>query len=360
MERLTLIISNKCNMKCIYCYANGGNYKSAECLMDANLANRIFDHFVNRFGTFRQILFFGGEPLLAIHVIESVCIHVESLFQCNKIPFLPKFSIVTNGTLINKNHKFLSLAKKFNFSITVSLDGPKDINNQTRKMKNGRGSFKKIISGLHGLKQENIPYSIECTYTPLHFKENWLLKDLYFYLLTLMPKNVILIEEMFSDILKEKNIIDFSNKISSQWISLFNHAIQDWKKYGNMRIAGPEKILGAIVFKPVLLLKRFCEGGLESFTVNPEGMVYPCHILNNIEEFCLGWYEDFIYIKSDILPKKKDINECKSCLIKNYCQTCPAKMYRGNGGHGFKPIQSQCNINKAIYLLAQNVLYEIP
>ncbi|MCP3964803.1 MAG: radical SAM protein [Lentisphaerae bacterium] len=353
MERLTLIVSNKCNMNCTYCYANGGNYHLRESLMNAQMATSIFDHFLNHFGAIRQVLFFGGEPLLAVPVIEAVCNHAKSLLRKKRIPKMPKFATVTNGTLIEDSDSFVEVAKKYNIAVTVSLDGPEKLNDKSRKMKNGEGSFQKIINGFHRLNKEKIPYSIECTYTPRHLDENWSLGELYSYLRSLDPQNVILVEEMFSS--QSKESIEFSAKVLPQWIRLFDKAIKDWEKKGEMHIAGPEKILNAIAFKPKLLAERFCEGGLDSFTVNHEGMVYPCHILNNEKKFCMGYYKE-VTKKEELLPRKDDIEDCSSCIIRDYCQTCPAKMYAASGNECFKPVKSQCNINKAVYLLAKKLL----
>ncbi len=69
------------------------------------------------------IVFFGGEPLLNFPLIKKI----DSYLNEKKIS--AKYTTVTNGTLINNeirnfiNEKFLNLC--------ISLDGPKDLNDET-------------------------------------------------------------------------------------------------------------------------------------------------------------------------------------------------------------------------------------
>jgi uncharacterized protein len=64
LYRLVFNISNSCNLDCKYCYANGGNYKSSEKLMNKEIAKKIIDEFFTFFDDIENIQFFGGEPLI--------------------------------------------------------------------------------------------------------------------------------------------------------------------------------------------------------------------------------------------------------------------------------------------------------
>ena len=74
---LTLNISNTCNMKCAYCFANYGNYHSQDKIMSIETACRAVDRCISYYGNIGEIKFFGGEPMLAKDSVEAV----EPLFM---------------------------------------------------------------------------------------------------------------------------------------------------------------------------------------------------------------------------------------------------------------------------------------
>jgi uncharacterized protein len=88
----------------------------------------------------------------SLEILQNIC-------DINKIK--PIFRIVTNGTLIDDN--LLIYLKKFNVIISVSLDGPKKINDSMRITKNGKGTYDNIIKSIKMLNKSKIPFGISCT-----------------------------------------------------------------------------------------------------------------------------------------------------------------------------------------------------
>ena len=359
MQRLTLIISSTCNMACTYCYAAGGHYNGPASIMDPDLSVDVFEHFNANFRGVQHVLFFGGEPLVGLPVIQRLCTYLKGQVDNGRLDHLPRFGIVTNGTLIAQRPDFLDLAKAYNFAVTVSMDGPKFLNDRNRPMKTGAGSFDHIVRGLSALRQSGIPFSIECTYTANHYASGWRPDDLYRYFLAYGPEHVILVEEMGCDTTSFSSRADFSRTMLPEWAKLFHRTLEEWKETDVMKLAGPEQVLGAIVRRPRLLADRFCEGGVDSFAVNPEGNVYPCHILNNNNHFNLGHYRN-VRRPSTVLPRKGDIAVCQSCPVKRLCRSCPAKMYLEGPGGEFRPSDTQCHLNRISFLLAEKVLSDSP
>src|ERR1035441_3901732 len=71
---LTLNVSNACNLACVYCYANGGDYgRQEKTRMERGLALKSIDTMYRNFAAIDSIMFFGGEPTLAMDIIEAVC-----------------------------------------------------------------------------------------------------------------------------------------------------------------------------------------------------------------------------------------------------------------------------------------------
>ena len=77
LEKLTINISNVCNLKCKYCYANKGCYNSKEGIMTKETAKVALDVFYKKYSTIKTIMLFGGEPTLNLEIIEFICKYIH-------------------------------------------------------------------------------------------------------------------------------------------------------------------------------------------------------------------------------------------------------------------------------------------
>lgn len=148
LSKLYILVTNSCNLACKYCFAHGGSYQN-------NCGNAMIDLETFK-GTFLElqkvyidgidiVQFFGGEPLLNYNFIIQCIEYVNEYCNMNKIK-IPKYSIVTNGVLLNsETYKAL---RNYNVFITISLDGPIGINDSNRVFKNGSGSFWQIYNNV--------------------------------------------------------------------------------------------------------------------------------------------------------------------------------------------------------------------
>lgn len=146
-----LSITDECNLKCPYCFVKKKpNYIEPQTAKDAVdfLAHNAIES--NMIG---HINFFGGEPMLLWDKI--ICPLV--LYAEEKYGNL-KFSITTNGTMLNK--KKIDFMREHNFGFMLSMDGGEYTQNINRPYKNGRGSFTAV--------QKNIDFILEafpgCTF----------------------------------------------------------------------------------------------------------------------------------------------------------------------------------------------------
>ena len=90
---LSLILTNQCNLSCIYCYENNKTKKS----MDVNVCKDIIAKYLNMPDYDEvEIDFFGGEPFLEFTTIKTVCEWVWSNQWRNKYIFFA----TTNGVLV--------------------------------------------------------------------------------------------------------------------------------------------------------------------------------------------------------------------------------------------------------------------
>ncbi|WP_165974165.1 radical SAM protein [Marinitoga lauensis] len=98
---LFLCIANICNAKCIYCFANHGDYGKEKGIMPSEIAYKAIDKFMEMTPKDAEayIIFFGGEPLLAFKEIINTVEYTNKKYLGEKSY---QFHIVTNGTLLSR------------------------------------------------------------------------------------------------------------------------------------------------------------------------------------------------------------------------------------------------------------------
>ena len=129
---LSLILTNHCNLSCIYCYENNKTKKR----LDVNTCKDIIAKYLNTPDYDEvEIDFFGGEPFLEFKTIKEVCEWVWANKWKNKYVFFA----TTNGVLIQGKIKEWLRKYKNRFWVSLSLDGYRDSHNTNRS-----NSFDKI------------------------------------------------------------------------------------------------------------------------------------------------------------------------------------------------------------------------
>lgn len=146
-------ITQYCNLRCTYCAAGGdgtyGTNEGAKGKIDLLLAQAQLHNFIGQTpdGEEFSVQFFGGEPLLHPEAIQSLANHARLLTAGRDIKL--KFSITTNGTMITP--EVAEMLASINCSITLSIDGPAEINDKNRPSAGGKGSTEKVLKGLENL-----------------------------------------------------------------------------------------------------------------------------------------------------------------------------------------------------------------
>lgn len=140
LQILSISITNKCNLNCVYCGRNDFSVADKEISIE-KLINVVEDaiplglHTVN---------ITGGEVLCRDDIYDLFDFIISKDL---------KLSIETNGTLIDSNiiNKFEKYGDKF--SISISLDGIKE---KTHDLTRGNGSYNKTISAIKLVSNSNI------------------------------------------------------------------------------------------------------------------------------------------------------------------------------------------------------------
>jgi len=111
---VTIIPTMACNLRCSYCYSDGGD---SSLNLNTDFAYRVIDSLVARYPATERInLFFagGGEPLIKQDVMSAIVDHVRTL------GLAPAIRLVTNGTLVGAH---LSWLRENRVYLRISYDG---------------------------------------------------------------------------------------------------------------------------------------------------------------------------------------------------------------------------------------------
>ena len=141
---LTITPTMICNFRCVYCFENGhyGKGKMGMLVQDKilELVKKEIHHIEKL-----VITWYGGEPLLAMDVIEALTPRLKKI--CNRHQVEYSASIITNGYLLNAE-MCKRLQNCYVEDVQITLDGDCDTHNQRRPLADGSGSYQKIISNL--------------------------------------------------------------------------------------------------------------------------------------------------------------------------------------------------------------------
>lgn len=104
-----------------------------------------------------EISWFGGEPLLAIDVLDEVMSFCHS--EATKHSVALSSGISTNGHLLSPNI-FSLLVQKNVLRYQITMDGPKQFHNARRKRKNAEGDYDLILRNLFFICETNANFDL--------------------------------------------------------------------------------------------------------------------------------------------------------------------------------------------------------
>ncbi len=343
LKALCLHVSHDCNLRCEYCFASEGDYNSGRKLMEKEVAIKAVDYLVaNSQGRHKiEIDFFGGEPLMNFDVVEAVVKYGRKIEkEINKRFY---FTITTNGTLLNKQR--IEFINEYMDNVVISIDGRKEVHDETRHDCNGKGSYEKIVPLAKELVagRNGKSYFVRGTFTAKNkdFSNDVMhLAELGFKEISVEPvvgsgNDLYFKDADTHDILKEyENLaLKYIDRLKSDNKFRFYHF--------NINLEdGP------------CLLKRItaCGAGYEYLAVSPEGKLYPCHQFVGQDEFMVG--DIYSGISNNELCKEFQVNtvfekeKCRECWAKLFCSGgCHASAFFTNGNIK-EPNETSCILQK--------------
>jgi len=160
-----LLTTESCNLRCLYCYSEGGEGQTHMSLKTAKAA---VNHVVGvaertRHRSFTVLYHGGGEPTVNWKTLKGSLEYSLKLAEKKKLRV--NFGMVTNGIFSRKRAEWI--AQHFTSGITISIDGPPDIHNMQRPTASGGGSYKHLVKTLNYFDEVGQPYTFRVTITNL-------------------------------------------------------------------------------------------------------------------------------------------------------------------------------------------------
>jgi len=143
---LTILPTEQCNFRCVYCYENFKLPRMTKEVQD-NIIKFVEKEIKHRKGL--AVGFFGGEPLLAMDVIERLSSAFIRICEFNNKPY--SASITTNGFDLDvPTFEHLRKLRVNHFQVTI--DGPKQIHDNQRVLASGAPTFDRIFTNLCSIR----------------------------------------------------------------------------------------------------------------------------------------------------------------------------------------------------------------
>jgi uncharacterized protein len=143
LNTIVLNVTNQCNLACTYCYEYGEDkivdteHGKQSKFMSETTARDAVDLLLKESGRVAHMTFFGGETLLNFAVLKSTIVYARR--RAAEVGKTIDFSLTTNATLLSVD--IIEFLADNDIGVTISMDGPKELQNKFRVFHNGAGSY---------------------------------------------------------------------------------------------------------------------------------------------------------------------------------------------------------------------------
>lgn len=306
---IAINVSQSCNFRCVYCYADKGDYGHPS-MMDFDMAKKTIDFFV-RDTEKLLISFFGGEPLMNLELIKEVVTY------CKSIPNKEiTYQITSNGSLLND--ETILFFKDNKFKVQISFDCL-ELQGKQRFFADGSETETMVLSKLDALKKEfpepkQIVLRSTVTKDNISLLEKAALSTLRRFntYLALIPETSCKKERNFNreDILRIGNILE---KIVDTLLKE-----EDFEALINITNIG-----GRIAFfHNGKCLQPYCGAGISYLSVSCSGNFYLCHRYTENKNAFIGDLESGIdHEKLQTITRSRliDFYPCNTCWMRELC-----------------------------------------
>ena len=316
--KLTIIPTYSCNFACPYCYEGNYTERKDNLFMSLKVEEAIAqlcEKYAQK-GKNIDITWYGGEPLLAKNTIWNLSKKIKNICAHNHVELVG--SMITNGYLID-DATIEKIKESQIKAIQISLDGPPDIHDKSRKLKcSSEGTFYVLIDNVKKLRKNDIKVGIR-----IHAnKENEPRLDELF--------NILANENLTDCLISVALVRNFAKECSKG----FNNFL-DERDFAGKQLNYIQKLLrlgfNASIYPQFQFDQPCVANSNNAYMIGPEGNLFACWVDAGKNEKKIGNIFELIkeetkkstiyrkyYIKN-VLSSPFDNEECLNCKILPIC-----------------------------------------
>ena len=324
LSTMVLNVTNQCNLACTYCYEYGedkivdtANGKQPK-FMNEETARESVEFMLRESGANKvaHLSFFGGETLMNFPVIKTTIPYARK--RAAELGKRVEFNLTTNATLLKPD--VIDFLVEHDVAVTISIDGPKEMQDKFRVFHNGMGSYDTAMPKIRELlrRHRTRPIGARVTLTShtldvkkifRHLTDDVGFHEVGFAPVTTSPNRNYAIEDAGFD------------RMLGQFTALANefldHALDNRHHgFSNVKDTLEELHKGMSKAYP-------CGAGLGLMGVATDGQVALCHRFAGSEEHSLGTVRDGVdrdrqaaFLEQHHLANKTD---CHTCWARPLC-----------------------------------------
>lgn len=327
LQALVLNVTNQCNLACTYCYEFGADkiatpagkpkymtLETAKASVDLLIAEAVGRKAVH-------ITFFGGETLMNFRLLRDVVDYANAATAA--VGKGITYSLTTNATLLTE--EIVTFLSENRIGVTVSMDGPPEVQDKHRVYKNGKGSYAVIEPRLRTLIANHRTRAVTARVTLTegvtdvvrifrHLKDDLGFHEIGFAPVTTGEERAYSIDANGMD-----DVLAQFTALADEWL---DYALRgEMHGFTNVSETISELISGVNKSHP-------CGAGLGLMGVSPSGDLSPCHRFTDADTHVMG------HVSSGIdRAKQSDFLARGHVEAKYDCQSCWARPLCAGGCH---------------------------
>ncbi len=327
LQSMVLNITNQCNLACTYCYEFGADKiatpQGKAKYMDIETAKASVDFLIAESAHRRMlhITFFGGETLMNFPLLKEVVAYAnEKAAAAGKSV---GYSLTTNATLLNSD--IIQFLSDNGIGVTVSIDGPAEMQDKRRVYRSGKGSYAVVEPRLRALiaGHRTRPITARVTLTDgvtdvlkiyRHLKDDLGFAEVGFAPVTNSGEQEYAIDDDGMD-----SVVSQFETLAQEWLE---YALRgEMHGFTNVSETISELIQGVNKSHP-------CGAGLGLVGVSPAGDISPCHRFTDADTHTLG------HISTGVDKEKQADFLTRGHIGSKYdCHTCWVRPLCAGGCH---------------------------
>jgi len=337
MHQLLLDTSERCNLRCKYCLYSGGyshERRHSSRLMSEGVALKALGYFLDHSRASEEIAvsFYGGEPLTNLRVIQACVLRANQERSDRAI----QYTVDTNATLMTD--EILDFLFENDFTIQVSLDGPRAVHDRYRVYVDQSGTFDRVMQVLKQIHERSEEYFLNKVVLAVTIAPPYRLPELASFFSSIpvphtLSVNMVGFAGCDPRAIFGEDAIDLT--FGSQCSKMLSEYIDQKIRSSDNSV---DPFLAKLFEAPLIKIHRrsrqphdgscppngICLPGSRRLFVTVDGTFYPCERVG--ESFPIGSVEDGV--DKSLVQKLIDeyiamsVDECTNCWACRLCNIC--------------------------------------